>query len=834
MANATIDTLQVKISANAQSATKSLDSLASALRRVKSALSGVDKNGVAPTQRISRSINDLNNALQNINTSGVKKLNDMASALHKYASAVKSAKGINVGKAVTSSVKDVNKALGIINSTASSNAGATASGSPDALSANNKASSFLRDSGVFNKIIAAQELKEHNKALRDMGVFASRSSKGVNSLSKELKDTTKRLREAHIFSGKFLKAIGRIALYRAIRSALKAIAQAFEEGLKNAYMYSKQSETFTRLAETLDHLKSVVAQMTNQLGAFWGEFKQFIAPAVNWLIEKVRQASERLTELFAALNGEKTYLQAQYVAQEWAEATDNVKKYKQQLLGLDELNNLTTQTSGKDDEIDYSKLYKEVSVSDGLLKVGEQWNALKEKVIESVKAIELALAGFMVGVGAVLLFSGANIPLGLGLLVAGGFMASKAIKERWDTLGSTLEGKIGLIETMLGGFLLGIGAVLAFSGANLPLGIGLMAVGGATLLEGQKDLNWNSLNKKTKTKLTRLTTIISAALLAVGGVLAFSGANLPLGIGMMAVGAVGLAKNAVQNWDNIKQTLDEKLPLIEGVVAGATGAIGAVLLFSGANVPLGIGLLVASGLMVAKEIIPNWDTILDGLKDAWKNIEDWWKDTIVPAVEEKANWVKSKLDKLREDMNPDSTTVTTPVTKTEIQLNPFPSVIDAVTEDLSKDPVQNTKEKAGNVWNAITDVLTDTWDDTKRFWNDFSEDVSSSIFGQGYRWLKKQIVGDAMGGVHSQGTLFYAGEAGAEFVGNIGSTSAVANTGQMTDAIYKAAYMGMSRALQENGGGMNGYEPATMDDLYIAIKKKSNAFSKRTGMPSTI
>ena len=89
---------------------------------------------------------------------------------------------------------------------------------------------------------------------------------------------------------------------------------------------------------------------------------------------------------------------------------------------------------------------------------------------------------------------------------------------------------------------------------------------------------------------------------------------------------------------------------------------------------------------------------------------------------------------------------------------------------------------------------------------------------------------DAHGAVESRGSLFLAGEAGPEYIGSMGSTSAVANTGQMTDAIYKAAYMGMSRALQENGGnGLAGFEPATMDDLFIAMKKKSSAYTKRTG-----
>lgn len=844
MANTTIDTLEVKIKANAESATKSLGSLADALRRVNNALRGVSKDGSTTTQRISRGISDLNNALQGINSAGIKRLNEMSSAIHKYASAVSKAKGLNVGPTVTKSIKDVNKALDVVNSTATSKAGTKAVGKPEELSSADKEqeinSKFLRSSGVFSGAVNAQELKEKNDALRQMGVFSSKAQSNVSKLGDEFKKTTKKLREMSLFSGKFFKSIARIAMYRAIRTALKAIGEAFSEGLKNAYQYSKQSETFTRLAETLDHLKSIVAQMVNQIGAFWGEFKQFIAPAVNWLIEKVRKISEGLTELFAALNGQKTYLQAQYVAQEWGEAAEAVNKYKHQLLGLDELNNLSANKGGKDDEVDYSKLYKEVSVSEGLLKVGEQWTALKEKIVDTIQSIETALGGFMIGVGAVLLFSGANIPLGLGLLIAGGFMAGKEIAEKWNTLYDTLGEKIGAIEILLGGVMAGVGAVLAFSGANIPLGIGLIVAGAGIFAAGEIGLNWNKLNKNVKKKVTRLTTIVSGALLAIGAVLAFSGTNLPLGIGMMAAGAVGLATVVALNWDSITTEVEnafKKLAPLFALTGIGTMAVGAILLFTG-HIGLGLGLLVAGGFLTASTIAINWDSILESLQGAWDRISNWWNTTVVPKIEERAIWVKDKIDKLREQMNPESTKVTTPVTKTEIQLNPVPDVLDAISEDLGKNPVDSATEKASGVFNKIKKVITDTIDDAKTLWGEVTYNFENSVVGDIFDWMNGKSGtqgggghGFATGGIPTRGTLFYAGENGSpEWVGTMGGNTAVANTSQMTEAIYKAAYMGMSRALQENGGnGLAGFVPATTDDLFIAMRKKASNYNKATG-----
>lgn len=58
-------------------------------------------------------------------------------------------------------------------------------------------------------------------------------------------------------------------------------------------------------------------------------------------------------------------------------------------------------------------------------------------------------------------------------------------------------------------------------------------------------------------KIDELTLILSGALLALGAILTFAGANIPLGIGLMALGAVGLATEAVMNWSAIVEALGQ-------------------------------------------------------------------------------------------------------------------------------------------------------------------------------------------------------------------------------------------------------------------------------------
>ena len=144
--------------------------------------------------------------------------------------------------------------------------------------------------------------------------------------------------------------IMRIAGYRIIRSAIASVTKEFREGLEIAYEWSANAENgFTGVAEAMDSLASSGAQMKNQLGAAFGQLMVSLAPFFNWLKNQVIAVSNTLTEFFAMLAGEKQYMKALPIETKWKEvedkekdATKALKDYKQQLLGIDELNILNT------------------------------------------------------------------------------------------------------------------------------------------------------------------------------------------------------------------------------------------------------------------------------------------------------------------------------------------------------------------------------------------------------------------------------------------------------------------------------------------------------------
>ena len=190
----------------------------------------------------------------------------------------------------------------------------------------------------------------------------------------------------------------------------------------------------------------------------------------------------------------------------------------------------------------------------------------------------------------------------------------------------------------VGAALLGLGAILTFSGASIPLGLALMVMGGLAMWSAVSQ-NWDEISNAIKGQLGKIVGYVSAALVAIGLILLLTGVNIPLGLGLLAAGAVGLASVIAANWDSVKTPLINTLKELLLVAAGASLAIGLVLLLTGANIPLGLGLLIAGAAGLAGWIAANWDFITDKFKSIWNSIKSWWKANVAPVFT--AAWWKN-------------------------------------------------------------------------------------------------------------------------------------------------------------------------------------------------
>ena len=244
----------------------------------------------------------------------------------------------------------------------------------------------------------------------------------------------------------------------------------------------------------------------------------------------------------------------------------------------------------------------------------EQWDKLPQDVRNAITAALVLTGIVLLVIGAVLAFSGINIPLGVGLMAAGAALLVTALGLNWNALPPEVQGVVTAIMVIVGAALLVIGAILALSGANIPVGVALIAAG-ALLLVTAAVLNWEEMTDEIRGVVLAIAAIVSVALLVIGGVLAFSGANLPLGIALMAAGALGLVAVAALSWDALPEDIRRTVGQILAIVGAALLALGIILCAAGVSMPLGIALIAAGAVSLAAAAALNWDLISGNVEE---------------------------------------------------------------------------------------------------------------------------------------------------------------------------------------------------------------------------
>lgn len=201
---------------------------------------------------------------------------------------------------------------------------------------------------------------------------------GIKSLAAGIgKKLTGNIQKATSAFSKLKSSIGRIAFYRAIRSAMRMVTEGFKEGVDNLYKYSDL--VGTSFAPSMDRLASSFLYLKNSLGAVSAPLIEAIAPAVDFLIDKFVALLNVIGKTFAALSGKSTYSQAKRYAIEYGDSLNGAagaaKKLKDYTFGFDELNVFNDNKSGSGGSsgsaYDYSQMFEEVEVDSGIKDIAD-------------------------------------------------------------------------------------------------------------------------------------------------------------------------------------------------------------------------------------------------------------------------------------------------------------------------------------------------------------------------------------------------------------------------------------------------------------------------------
>ena len=507
---------------------------------------------------------------------------------------------------------------------------------------------------------AGDEVKKASDKIKEAGDKAKESAKTTNKLrdalskikvGSGLKDLGTFFKN-QLFGGiqsaisaanTLLSSLKRIAFYRAIRSAIKFITKGLKEGIENLYQWSATADgTFKK---SMDSLATSALYLKNSFAAMVSPLIEAVAPAIDFVVDKVVGFFNTVNQVFAALTGKSTYTVAKKVATVWKEieddskktstntkkAADNAKKYVNTILAFDEINKLngvnepttsgSSSTPGSDKKgggVDYSTMFKTRKINSGIAdfanKLKEAFNRgdwkglgklLGDKVNELVNSVDWAGLGRKVGYYINGWFSTKYWTLKtinftkIGQSIAT-FLNNAISQINFSTIGRYFVRKLTAIADMI------IGFFKTFDFGQLASAMSDFVIG---MLEELTDwlgeTDWTDFGKTLADKLVDVLIHIKWGEIAS----AFFGAmNAALMGGLHLLGGFfdELASRFKKelNWDKLSDNVKQNILDLMGLLGTSALAVGAVLAFSG-HIGLGIGIMAAGAGVLATKMAMN-------------------------------------------------------------------------------------------------------------------------------------------------------------------------------------------------------------------------------------
>ena len=198
---------------------------------------------------------------------------------------------------------------------------------------------------------------------------------------------------------------------------------------------------------------------------------------------------------------------------------------------------------------------------------------------------------------------------------------------QYDTSGE--KSMLDDLMKVIGGALVAVGLILLFKG-KIGWGVGFIIAGAVSGAFGVAiaTLSDESVSQKAKDELSNAMLIVGVVAIVLGILLCMA-QQWGFGIGIIAVGVASIVTPIALNWDGIKEQLQGSFGgwlAVGGLVAIVLG----ILLCFTPLLPLGLGLIALGAGSIVTPIVANWDAIVDVLKKAWDAVKGFWDRYIAP------------------------------------------------------------------------------------------------------------------------------------------------------------------------------------------------------------
>ena len=464
---------------------------------------------------------------------------------------------------------------------------------------------YKRQKVVYDRLEAARRKLSQvivQEANREKNAEQKASDKALKEKEKAYKKATK---SAGAFGKRLTNIMASALVFNVMSKGLREITQYFGNALKSNKEFSNSWDTLKGAALTAIQ-----------------PIYESLLPVLITAVNVASKLALMIGEVFASLSGKTTEqikenAEALYNQAEATEETGKAaKEAKKQLAGFDELNVLGSESSTETQEAAASSSpsfqFQDIDVNSKLSEMAS-----------------LASAAIF-GLGILLTLTGANIPLGLGMIVLGGLALYKSIKESWGSSESSVISTAELIAFGVSAVLLAIGIILTFCCPTyLALGIGLIVAGLAGMVTVVAT-NWNAITEALQDPLGAAVALIAGAILIIIGILCCFAGVWTLGIGLIVAGAAFVVTAIAVNWNAITEAMQGPIGAITAIVSGALLVLGVILLCCGIITPLTIGLVIAGAAGLVTAIAFNWNAIVDWIKNVWNKIKEFWNKYIAP------------------------------------------------------------------------------------------------------------------------------------------------------------------------------------------------------------
>lgn len=668
----------------------------------------------------------------------------------------------------------------------------------------------------------------------------------------------------------------------------KSLAQPFASGLKNVLKYAFGIRTLfvfvnklrTALVQgmqnlakydsttngSLSTLTSSLTQLKNSLATAFAPILNYIAPALNTLIQMAVTAANAVGQLFSALTGKSYTVQATKVNNNYAESLDNStssandatkanEELKRSLMGFDEINKLDDNTSSSSSgsgggsgssggtgfetvEVDsgissiaeqIKKAWEEADFTDLGKMVGQKLNdALDnidwDEIQKTAKKIAKSIATFLNGFIEQTDWEKVGHTIGEGIKTALDFANTFIEEFDWVQFGQSI-----------GQMLSGIDWSGIVSGA-FKLGGGIIGAITATL--------WGVF----KEAINGVAGFFEDEIASVSG-------NIPLGI-MKGI-ADGFVNIAVWIYDCILAPFiigfcnafgiqspstvmaEQGGFIISGLLEGMLNAITDVGDWISKNILAPIQGAFNTGvdiLVGVKEDIGNWSS------EAWEAVKKG-KETVVrtlkQGVEKAKGWVSTAWDAAKKTGTTVVRTLSQSVKKGATWVSDAwnavkkgaGTVVRTVKQSVKKgatwvdDAFTALKAGAGTIKKTLQFSIKWVGEKVSAAWKALTGKADGGVYVGG-TW--KKITAFAGGGTPGTGQMFVAREAGPELVGTIGGHTAVMNNNQIVSSVSDGVYQATLAAFSQIFGRMNNGN-STNVEVYVGGKQVTDVVIKEIG-----